>query len=532
MAQRRAIPARRNHVGRDRKIIRRLDKSNTNIGNSRREPLLLRGWTDRRRVVRGGAFNNNDRNVRCAIRNRNNPDNRNENQGFRVVVSHAFPVCRKCDAGVCFRHRGFEKRCGLFLAGFLVKSGEYKRAARPRRKSRRAATRITDLTGFIRTVIDQHFCMDTNHRQPDPCGNLSGLELYDWDNLLLAYRKASRGKRGHADVAEFEYRLEDNLLQLQRELRDQTYQPGKYHSFYIHDPKTRLISAAPFRDRVVHHALCNIIEPVFERSFIFDSYANRIGKGTHKAIDRAQQFARRFKYVLTCDIRQFFPSIDHEILSNVIASGLCEAIPTCARRLLRAEEHRPRNDIMWLIQKILQSGEGILQEEYDMVYFAGDDLFSVNRPRGLPIGNLTSQFWANCYLSPFDHFVKRNLRCKGYVRYVDDFLLFSNDRGQLNEWRGRIIQRLEKYRLTLHENKCQPRPVTEGIPFLGFILYPEHRLLKRKKGIAFQRKYKLARKAHQRGELSFANLTASVQGWVNHVCHANTWHLRLYLLTR
>jgi hypothetical protein len=113
---------------------------------------------------------------------------------------------------------------------------------------------------------------------------------------------------------------------------------------------------------------------------------------------------------------------------------------------------------------------------------------------------------------------------------VDDFLLFSNDRGQLNEWRGQIIQRLEKYRLTLHENKCQPRPVAEGIPFLGFILYPEHRLLKRKKGIAFQRKYKLARKAHQRGELSFADLTASVQGWVNHVRYANTWHLRNAIL--
>ena len=147
-------------------------------------------------------------------------------------------------------------------------------------------------------------------------------QLYDWDNLLLAYRKASKGKRGHADVAEFEYRLEDNLLQLQRELQDQTYQPGEYHSFYIHDPKKRLISAAPFRDRVVHHALCNIIEPVFEKSFIFDSYANRIGKGTHKAIDRAQQFARRFKYVLTCDVKQFFPSIDHEILLDVINMSL------------------------------------------------------------------------------------------------------------------------------------------------------------------------------------------------------------------
>ena len=237
-------------------------------------------------------------------------------------------------------------------------------------------------------------------------------QLYSWENLLLAYRKASKGKRGHSNVAEFEYRLEDNLLQLQHELREKTYRPGEYHSFYIHDPKKRLISAAPFRDRVVHHALCNLIEPVFEKGFIFDSYANRIGKGTHKALDRATQYARQFRYVLTCDIRQFFPSIDHEILHNILAMSLrphfAKQSPI-AGRSFRRKEHPPRDDmeVMWLIEKILQSGIGVLSEEYEMIYFPGDDLWSVHRPRGLPIGNLTSQFWANCYLNPFDHFVKR-----------------------------------------------------------------------------------------------------------------------------
>lgn len=121
-------------------------------------------------------------------------------------------------------------------------------------------------------------------------------QLCSWDNLLLAYQKASKGKRGGRNAATFEYHLEDNLIALQNELVNQTYQPGRYTSFYIHDPKRRLISAAPFRDRVVHNALCNIIEPIFERSFIFDSYANRIGKGTHRAVDRCQQFARRYRY--------------------------------------------------------------------------------------------------------------------------------------------------------------------------------------------------------------------------------------------
>jgi retron-type reverse transcriptase len=337
-------------------------------------------------------------------------------------------------------------------------------------------------------------------------------QLCSWDNLLLAYHKAGKGKRGHPNAAEFEYRLEDNLLQLQRELKDRTYRPGKYHSFHIHDPKKRLISAAPFRDRVVHHALCNLIEPVFEKSFIFDSYANRIGKGTHKAIDRAQQFARRFEYVLTCDIRQFFPSIDHAILRDILARKINDP------------------DVLWLMDRILQSGIGVLSEEYEMVYFPGDDLFAIQRPRGLPIGNLTSQFWANCYLDPFDHYVKRGLRCKGYVRYVDDFLLFSNDRRELNQWRAGIIRELRNYRLTLHENKCQPRPVSEGIPFLGFIVYPEYRLLKRRKGIAFQRKFRTARKLFQQGRLSFSQLNASVLGWVNHVRYANTYNLRRALL--
>jgi retron-type reverse transcriptase len=338
-------------------------------------------------------------------------------------------------------------------------------------------------------------------------------QLYSWDNLLLAYQKAAKGKRGHPPVAAFEYRLEDNLLQLQRELKTQTYQPGEYHSFYIHDPKKRLISAAPFRDRVVHHALCNLIEPLFERSFISDSYANRIGKGTHKALDRAQEFARRFRYVLTCDVRQFFPSIDHAVLFEILKQKISD------------------ESALWLAEQILKSGVGILSEEYEMTWFPGDTLFAAGRPRGLPIGNLTSQFWANCYLNPFDHFVKRRLQCKGYVRYVDDFLLFSNELDELHAWRGAIFQALCKFRLTLHENSCQPRPVTEGIPFLGFVLHPTHRLLKQRKGIAFQRALKFLRRQYQTGQITFSQLDASVKGWVNHVRFANTWRLRLATLS-
>src|SRR6266508_1227919 len=136
-------------------------------------------------------------------------------------------------------------------------------------------------------------------------------QLCGWENLTLAYASASRGKRGRSATAEFEFLLADHLLGLQGDLLNKTYQPGKYHSFYIHEPKKRLISAAPFRDRVIHHALCNITTLSFEKQFIPTSYANRVGKGTHHALDQCQKFVRRYPYVLQCDVVQFFPSIDH-----------------------------------------------------------------------------------------------------------------------------------------------------------------------------------------------------------------------------
>jgi retron-type reverse transcriptase len=334
----------------------------------------------------------------------------------------------------------------------------------------------------------------------------------DFENLYLAYRKARKGKRGRAQPAMFERVQDDELLNIQEELQTFAYKPGSYHSFFIHDPKKRLISAAPFRDRVVHHALCRVIEPIWERRFVFDSYANRVGKGTHRALDRTQSFARHYKYVLQCDVRQFFPSIDHAILKNEFA------------RLIRDEK------VLWLCDQILKSGEGVLAEEYEMTWFEKDDLFSVNRPRGLPIGNLTSQFWANVYLNGFDHFVKRDLRCPAYVRYVDDFVLFSNDKRELSNCRSAIIQTLAELRLTLHEESAQVYPARAGIPFLGFRIFPDHRRVKRRKVVHFRRKLRRLLKNYSVGGLSFETLNASVQGWINHVRYADSWGLRRAVL--
>jgi len=336
-------------------------------------------------------------------------------------------------------------------------------------------------------------------------------QLISWENLLRAFAKASRGKRGRADVAAFEYRLEDELFGLRQQLLSREYRPGAYSSFFIHEPKRRLISAAPFRDRVVHHALCNLIEPVFERSFVADSFANRVGKGTHRALDRAQALSRRHRLVLQLDVRQFFPSLDHAILRRVLQRKL------------------PDSELLWLIDRILDSGVGVLDEEYRMVYFPGDDLLAVHRPRGLPIGNLTSQFWANAYLNGLDHFVKRELRCPGYVRYVDDLLLFGDDKALMWEWRHRLEQRFAGLRLTIHPG-AHPRPATEGIPFLGFVVFPGHRRLKRRKGIEFRRRLRRLLRLYQ-GEPELAEaVAASVDGWLNHAGYADTEGLARALL--
>ena len=340
------------------------------------------------------------------------------------------------------------------------------------------------------------------------------FELTAFENFLLAFTKAARGRHSRASVAEFERELEVNLPTLRAELLEDRYRPGPYTSFYIHDPKRRLISAAPFRDRVVHHALVNIIEPIFERKFIFDTYANRTGKGTHRALDRCTYFLRRSKYVIPLDIRQFFPSIDHDVLLDIIYQAVKD--PKVRR----------------LCSLIVASGQGVLQDEYQMVYFPGDDLFALNRKRGLPIGNLTSQFWANVYLNPLDHFIKRDLKCRAYIRYVDDMLLFSDDKRQLNSWLTEIREFLYGLRLTLHENRAQPRPSHTGVTFLGFQVFLDHRRLKRSKAVHARRRLKAYAARYHAGEMELDKVHASVKAWINHAGCGDTWGLRHAILSK
>jgi retron-type reverse transcriptase len=331
-------------------------------------------------------------------------------------------------------------------------------------------------------------------------------KICTFENLLIAAKKARKGKRLQENVGRFYANLEYELIALQQEFLQKTYRPGKYRTFTIYEPKKRMISAAPFRDRVAHHALCNIIEPLFEKKFIYDSYANRKGKGTHKAVARYQRFCRQNQFALKCDIQKYFPSIDHKILKTEI------------RRTIACSE------TLRLIDLII---DGSNEQEVIAQYFPGDNLFTpFERRRGLPIGNLTSQFFANVYLNPLDHFVKEVLGIPYYLRYVDDFVLLGQDKRRLWEIKLEIEKYLAGLRLRLHPNKCQIHPTQRGLTFLGFRVFPEYRLLPRKNVIRARRRLRQLQARYGSGDIELTDVRRAVHGWNGHAGFADTFRLR------
>ncbi len=325
--------------------------------------------------------------------------------------------------------------------------------------------------------------------------------------LRAAALRAAAGKRTKPGVAAFLANLEKEVLRLERELKAGCYHPGRYKTIEIFAPKHRIVSAAPFRDRVVHHALCAVCEPIFERGFIFDSYANRIGKGTHRAVSRYESFRDRFRHVLRCDVYRYFPSIDHEIL----------------KRDLRRRIACPRT--LELADCII---DGSNPQEPVHLYYPGDDLFTpFERRRGLPIGNLTSQFLANLYLDGFDHFCKEILRVKGYLRYVDDFALFHDDPEQLTDWQRHIDRFFVGRRLRLHPKKTWIAETNEATTFLGFVLLPDgRRRLPEDNVRRFRNRLRALRMRWRQGQVQRKEIKQRVGAWIAHAEHANTWRLR------
>ncbi|KYC43314.1 RNA-dependent DNA polymerase [Scytonema hofmannii PCC 7110] len=331
-------------------------------------------------------------------------------------------------------------------------------------------------------------------------------QIIDFENILDAVKKAQKGKRFRDNVLAFNYNLEGELAQLKKELSHKTYQPGAYRTFYIKEPKSRLISAAPYRDRIVHHALCNIIVPIIEPKFIVDSYANRVGFGTHRALRRFITFARSSRYVLQCDLQKYFPSIDHEILKTLLRS-----IIKCP-------------DTLWLIDTIIDNSN---EQIPAVVHFKGDDLLTpLQRRRGLPIGNLTSQFFSNVYLNGFDHFVKRELKATKYLRYVDDFALFSDDREFLADARCAIEEYLAGLRLKIHPIKSQLFETKHGATFLGFRILPDRIRVRTENLRRARRRLRKMHNDYTQGKINLEKVSQSIKSWCAHLEHGDTWQLR------
>ena len=329
---------------------------------------------------------------------------------------------------------------------------------------------------------------------------------------MAAARTAARGKRTRPDVARFLHDLESNLCSLQRELEDGSYRPSGYRTFWIRDPKPRLISAAPFRDRVVHHALTRVLEPVFEPRFTTHSFASRKGFGQHRALTLARNACRRFRYVLKCDIRKYFPSMDHAILKDLIARAVkCRKTLDLADRII----------------------DGSNQQEEVIEYFPGDTLFTpFERRRGMPIGNQTSQFFANVYLNPLDHFVMRELRPGLYLRYVDDFVLFCDDKEELGLMAGRIREFLAGLRLSPHERKFRVYRCDEGVTLLGWRLLPGQTRLARSNVVRMRRRLKAMAALYHAGRLRFEHVQCRVHAWLGHAAFGDTCRLRRSLFAR
>ena len=327
-----------------------------------------------------------------------------------------------------------------------------------------------------------------------------------FEALCAAARRAAAGKRRVPVPAGFLANLEPEVLRLERELRAGTWRPGGFVSFEIRDPKRRMISAAPFRDRVVHHAVHSVVAPVFERGFIAHSYANRAGKGTHRAVARYERLRDRYRWVLRGDVFRYFPAIDHEVLKADLRRRIA-----CRRTLV-------------VLDRIV---DGSNPQEPVHIYYPGDDLFTpYERRRGLPIGNLTSQFFANVYLDRFDHFVTEALGAP-YVRYVDDFALFADDPVRLEAWRGRVAAFLAHRRLSLHPAKTHVAATSSPATFLGFELRPGgRRRLPEANVRRFRNRLRGLRDRWRAGTVTRGEVEQRVRAWVAHAAHADTWRLR------
>jgi len=319
-------------------------------------------------------------------------------------------------------------------------------------------------------------------------------ELTSVENLFQGWNEFKVGKRKKKDVQVFERNLEDNLFALQRQLKNKAYRHGNYQAFYVHDPKKRHIHKASVADRVVHHLLYRYLYQLFDKSFIFDSYSCRLQKGTHKGVLRLEKFTRivskndtRTCWALKLDIKKFFANVDHKTLFKLLSKKINDS------------------DILWLLSEVIES-------------FHSDS----GEGKGIPLGNLTSQIFANIYMNELDQFIKHELKVTYYLRYADDFIVlsYSND---LNQWIKQINVFLEeKLKLELHPEKIILRKLEWGIDFLGYIVLPHYILPRAKTKRRMFNKLK--------DKIGSDNFNQSLQSYLGYLSHANTFKVQFLLV--
>jgi len=320
-------------------------------------------------------------------------------------------------------------------------------------------------------------------------------QVIDFENLYHAYRAACKGKRYRWESLKFKKNLEENLIGLQNNLIWNMYEPDPYRQFYVFEPKKRLISAPTFRDRVVHHALVQVIEPIFENRFVNDTFACRVGRGTHAAMRHVERCARAAHrqwgsyYVLKCDVSKFFPSVDHDVLKRIVGRTIADTW------------------VMGLTDVIIRSYESADQDG-----------------KGIPIGALTSQLFANLYLNPLDHYLKEERRVKYYGRYMDDFVILHNDKQYLRE----LLSDIENY---LHDKlRLNMNPKTgifagkNGIDFCGYRIWPTHIKPRKSTVKRAKRRLKKMAKDYKDDPSVLDHAKASIQSFLGYIMHCNGWH--------
>ena len=341
-------------------------------------------------------------------------------------------------------------------------------------------------------------------------------KICSYKNIELAFEKARKNKTSMPYVKEFEKNLNKNILEIRKELENFIYEPSQLKRFIIRDPKTRTIHSSAFRDRVVYHAIVNILEPIYEKKFIHDSYASRKNKGALKAVLRFDEFKRKVNrngslvknphnnnsvkgYVLKADIKHYFETVDHEILLNII------------QRSIKDEK------VLWLIRKIL------------------NNFPAKTKGKGMPLGNLTSQFFANIYLNDLDYFVKHKLRTKYYIRYVDDFVILCSNKDKLKEYKEKIEKYLKNLKLELHPDKSKIISLAGGISFLGYKLFYHYKLLKKGNITKFQNNLNKKLEVLESGggdEERYKEIFSSLHGWFGYAKWANTYKLRKSIIRK